>query len=153
MSAIEIIKYGLAYINTSPFISGIAMLFLNIGSRYIELGLSKTQENAIRVGIARELLIFSIIFVATKDVVISILMTAAFFILTEHLFNEKSRFCVATASLRRLNREIDLNGDNIISDAEVEKAIHILKKTKAQKKKQQQEQFTAYLQNEQGSEY
>lgn len=153
MSSIEIINYGLAYINTSPFISGIAMLFLNIGSRYIEIGLSKTQEKAIRAGIARELLIFSIIFVATKDVVISILMTAAFFILTEHLFNEKSKFCVASASLRRLNREIDLNGDNIISDAEVEKAIQILKKTKAQKKRQGHEQITSYLQNEQGSEY
>ena len=153
MSAVEVMKYLLVYINTSPFISGIAMLFLNIGSRYIELGLSKTQEKAIKVGIARELLIFTIIFVASKDVVISILMTAAFFVLTEHLFNEKSRFCVASRSLRQLNHELDLNGDNIISDDEVERAIQILKKTKLQKKKQQQAKFTSYLQNEQGSEY
>lgn len=147
MGILEIIKYILVYINTSPFIAGIAMLFLNIGSRYIELGLSKTQEKAIRIGIAREMLIFSIVFVATKDVIISILMTAAFFILTEHLFNEKSRFCVASNVLKRLNYEIDLNKDNIISDDEIEKALQILKKTKDQKKKQQQSLFTSYLQN------
>jgi hypothetical protein len=148
MASLEIIKYLLAYINSSPFIFGIAMLFLNIGSRYIELGLSKTQEKAIRIGIARELLIFSIVFVATKDVIISILMTASFFVLSEHLFNEKSRFCLATSTLRRLNHELDLNGDNIISDDEIYKAIQILKKTKDQKKKQQQARFTSYLQNE-----
>lgn len=148
MNSLENIKYGLGYINTSPYVAGIAMLFLNIGSRYIELGLTKTQEKAIRISIARELLIFSIVFVATKDVIISILMTAAFFILTEHLFNEKSRFCVASAALKRLNYEIDLNKDGIISDDEVNKAIQILKKTQEQKKKQQQAMFTSYIQND-----
>lgn len=136
----SILKYThniLAQVNNSPLIAGVAMLFLNIGSRYIDLGLSKTQEKAIRGSIAREALILSIVFVATKNLVLSIFMTAAFFILTEHIFNEQSRFCAAPKFFSQIMDEIDLNGDNIISDYEVEKAIEILKQAKGQKNKKQ----------------
>ena len=60
-------------INNSPYLSGITMIMLNIGSKYIEIGFSKTQEEALRAGLAREMLIFSMIFMATKDIIISIL--------------------------------------------------------------------------------
>lgn len=135
-----ILKYTnniLAQVNNSPLIAGVAMLFLNIGSRYIDLGLSKTQEKAIKGSIAREVLIFSIVFVATKNIVLSVFMTAAFFILTEHIFNENSRFCAAPKFFRQIMDEIDLNDDNIISDYEVEKAIEVLKQAKGQKNKKE----------------
>ena len=138
-------------INNSPFLSGIAMLMLNIGSRYVQLGFSKTQEEALRAGLAREMLIFSMIFVATKDIIISILMTAAFFILSDFAFNEKSRFCIIPGSLHRIAMEIDRNGDNMISQDEELEAIEILRKAKKQRKNQQQATFTAFLNQSQYS--
>ena len=124
----------MAQVNNSPIIAGVAMLFLNIGSRYIDLGLSKTQEKAIKGSIAREALIFSIVFVATKNIVLSTVLTFAFFVLTEYIFNEKSNFCAAPNFFQELTLDIDLNGDNIISDYEIEKAINVLKQAKGQKK-------------------
>jgi hypothetical protein len=124
----------MAQVNNSPIIAGAAMLFLNIGSRYIDLGLSKAQEKAIKGSIAREALIFSIVFVATKNIVMSTTLTFAFFLLTEYIFNEKSKFCAAPNFFHELTYDMDLNGDNIISDYEVEKAIDVLKKAKGQKK-------------------
>ena len=132
-------------LNTSPFLAGLAMIILNIGSKYIEIGLSKTQEQAIRNSIAREVLIFTIVFVGTKDVVMSILMTAAFIIMADFLLNANSRYCICPSYMRRLAMEVDLNGDDVISEQEEEKAIEILRKAKEQKKKKQQAHFTSLL--------
>lgn len=132
-------------INNSPYLAGITMILLNVGTKYVEFGFTKTQEEAIRNGIARELIIFSMLFMATKDILYSILMTAAFIILTDHLFNDESKFCVIPNHLRRISLEIDRNGDNIISDEEEEKAIEILRKAKQQKKLKQQAKFTAFM--------
>ena len=78
-------------LNNSPFLAGLAMIILNIGSKYIEIGLSKTQEQAIRNSIAKVLIFM---FVGTKDVVMSILMTAAFIIMADFLLNSNSRYCI-----------------------------------------------------------
>ena len=132
-------------LNTSPFLAGLAMIILNIGSKYIEIGLSKTQEQAIRNSIAREVIIFTIVFVGTKDVIMSILMTAAFIIMADFLLNANSRYCICPSYMRRLAMEVDLNGDNVVSEQEEEKAIEILRKAKEQKKKKQQAHFTSLL--------
>ena len=45
----------LTSLNSSKYMFGLMMLMLNIGSRYIELGFTKTQEQALRSGLGREL--------------------------------------------------------------------------------------------------
>jgi len=139
-------------INSSPYLAGVTMILLNIGSKYVEFGFTKTQEEALRNGLARELILFSMLFMATKDILQSILMTAAFVILTDHLFNHESHFCVIPSHLNRIALAADRNGDNIISDKEEEEAIEILKRAKDQKKKKQQANFTAFLSNSKYSE-
>ena len=140
---------SLSMLNNSPLLAGLAMLILNIGSKYVELGLSKTQEQALRNGIAREFLIFSMVFMGTKDIVLSIIMTASFIILSDFIFNENSRFCIIPSYMRRITMEIDLNGDNVISEEEENKAIEILRKAKEQKRKKQQAMFVANLPSQQ----
>ena len=81
-------------LNNSKLLSGLAMIVLNIFSKYVELNISKSQEAYIRNSITREILIFTVIFVGTRDIIISLLLTAAFIILSNTVFNEKSRFCV-----------------------------------------------------------
>jgi hypothetical protein len=136
-------------INNSPMLAGIAMLLLNIGSRYIEIGLSKTQEEALRAGLARELLIFAMVYMGTKDVLLSIGMTAAFVVLSEHLLNDESNFCVIPSYMKRLRLEIDLNKDDKVTDNEIEQAITTLKKAKAQEKASNYAAFSAAV----GSQY
>ena len=81
----------------------------------------------------------------THDLITSILMTAAFIILSDYLFNEKSKFCVIPGKLREISALIDTNDDNIISPEEERKALETLKKADEQKKKYQQAQFTSYI--------
>tara|TARA_B100000902_G_C26975359_1_gene747496 strand:- start:161 stop:646 length:486 start_codon:yes stop_codon:yes gene_type:complete len=141
------IQTALNSLNNSKLMLGIMMLLLNIGSRYIELGFTKTQEQALRNGLGREILIFAIAFMGTHDIVISTLMTASFIILSDYLFNEQSKFCVLPARLQKIAEMVDKNDDNEISPEEERKALEILQKAENQKKKKQQSIFNSYLTN------
>jgi hypothetical protein len=141
------IQNSLNSLNNSKFVLGITMLLINIGSRYIELGFTKTQEQALRNGLGRELLIFAIVFMATHDIVISTLMTASFIVLSDYLFNENSRFCVLPARLQKIAELVDKNNDNEISADEERQALETLRKADQQKKKKEQDIFNSFLIN------
>lgn len=145
MGTLETIKKQVQNINHSPLLAGIAIIILNVGSKYVELGFSKTQEKALKASITREILIFAMVFVATKDMMLSLMMTASFIILSNHLFNEQSKFCVASGYLKRVMLEIDRNGDNHISKEEEEWAVKVLQKAREKEKNTQQAKFTSYL--------
>ena len=115
-------------LNESKYSAGIAMLMLNIGSKYISIGLSKSQESYLTSNLARQLLIFSAAFVATKDLLISLSLTLIFILFADYIFNETSRFCILPKQLTKI---IDTNKDGIISDDELKNAIDVL--TKARK--------------------
>ena len=135
----------LTNINSSKLLVGVMLLLINIGSKYVEMNFSKTQEEALRNGLGRELLIFAMLFMGTHDIIISILMTAAFIILANYLFNEECKYCIIPKSLRKISSYIDRNKDNIITPDEEKKALDILKKAEEQKKHKQQSEFINYL--------
>ena len=119
-------------LNNSKLLSGLAMIILNLFSKYVQLNLSKGQEAYIRNTITREIFIFTIIFVGTHDIITSILLTAAFMILSSTVFNERSRFCIMSEKYKKLDKVLDTNKDGYISDNEIEKARDILYKANLQ---------------------
>ena len=141
------LNYSLNSINQSKLFMGIIMLLMNVGSKYIEFGFSKTQEEALRNGIGREILIFAIVFLGTHDIVISILMTAAFIILSDHLFNEESAYCVAPNYLKGISALIDTNNDGKISPEEEKRAMEILRQADLQRDEQQQQNVHSFFKN------
>jgi len=133
-------------VNNSKLLAGLTMIMLNVGSKYVELGLSRTQEEALKAGLAREMLLFAIFFMATKDIIYSFLLTAAFVIMADYLFNENSKLCIIPNNMKKIAMEIDMNNDNYVSDEEVEHALRVLKQAKQQEKHKQQSEFLSYLQ-------
>lgn len=135
-------------INNSKLFAGLVMIMLNIGSKYITIKLSKSQEEYLRNSVARQLLIFSIVWMGTRDVVISFFLTATFIVLTDHLFNEESKFCVIPTSLKNYAHILDTNKDKFISEDELNKAMNIVETAQKQKRKQSQmravENFSGY---------
>ena len=83
-------------LNSSKYFAGLMILTLNIGSRYIQINISDSMEEYIKYNIARELIIFSIAWMGTRDIYIAITLTAAFVILADFLLNGKSSFCILT---------------------------------------------------------
>ena len=116
---------------TNKLIVGLVMIFMNIGSRYIELRLTNGQEMILK-NIAREVLIFTIAFINTKDIILSFIITGIFIILANFVFNEKSKYNILPDKYKKLTSIIDTNKDKIVSDEEINNAYEILKKARDQ---------------------
>lgn len=126
------IRENLASLNNSKFFAGLVMIMLNIGSKYITIELSKTQEEYLKNHVARQILIFSISWMGTRDILMSLALTAIFVVMTEFLFNENSKFCVIPLEYRKYKDVLDLNGDGVVTPDEIKKAEELLKKAKKQ---------------------
>lgn len=118
-------------INTNKLFIGIMMIFMNIGSRYIELKLTNGQEMILK-NIAREVLIFIIAFMGSRDLFIAFVITAVFIILSNFVFNENCKFNLIPEKYKKLISVVDINKDNYVSDDELNKAYDILKKARKQ---------------------
>ena len=119
-------------LNDSKFFSGLVMLLMNIGSKYITIELSKTQSQYLNGTIARQLLIFSISWMGTRDIFKAVALTAFFNILTDHLFNEESDYCIVPRRYRSFKKLVDSDGDGTVSDEEMQNAKKILEKGRQQ---------------------
>jgi hypothetical protein len=111
-------------LNSSTFFAGVMIMLANLGSRYIVLELSKTQEEFLSSEFMRKFFIFTAAFVATRNIVTSFILTAVFTILVSGLFHEKSKFCVLPEHFK------NKNGDSP-SQAEVDRAKEVLKRHEA----------------------
>ena len=109
------------------------MIMLNIGSKYVTIELSKSQEEYLRNSIGRQLLIFGISWMGSRDILIALGLTAVFNVLANHLFNEESRFCIIPKEYRNFKHLLDENGDGVVTEEEIQKALEILNKAKKQK--------------------
>ena len=143
---LQIIHNSILSLNDSKYFAGVAMLIVNIGSRYITLGLSKSQEEYIKTFVVRELLIFSIIWMATRDIYIAVTMTAAFVILADYAFNENSSYCILPEKYKQIHKIIDTNEDGLITQEEIKKAEETLRKAKKQENKINQLNMMSYFQ-------
>ena len=112
-------------LDSEKLLAGILMLVLNIGSKYITIEFSESQKQLFNYSIFRQLLIFSICWMGTRDIYHSIVLTAAFVILSDYLLNENSNLCILPENLKVV---IDTNNDGKLSKDEIEKAINTLKR-------------------------
>ena len=69
-------------LNDNKFFLGIMLLVLNLGSRHLVDEFSANPEEYNRNLILRRFAVFAVCFVGTRDIVVSILLTAAFIILS-----------------------------------------------------------------------
>jgi hypothetical protein len=120
-------------INDNKFFAGIIMLTMNIGSKYISIELSKTQESYIKYSLGRQLLVFTVLWMGTRDIVTSLIMTVIFILFADYLFNEHSKYCIIPEQYKELNMSLDTS-HNKVTQKEVNDAIDVLKRARINKK-------------------
>jgi len=133
-----ILNDGINSLNSSTFFAGIMMICLNIGSRYIQLNLDESTESYIKYALTKEILVFTISWMATKNIYMSLGLTAVFIVLADFILNEKSRYCLLPKKFIKTRRMNELVGSKILSEKEINDALEVLEKAKAQKFKQNQ---------------
>ena len=77
-------------LNTNPYFIGTMMLLLNLGGRFLQLEISKGQEKFFQQVWVRRILVFTVIFVATRNVLVALFMSIIVLALLSFLFNENS---------------------------------------------------------------
>ena len=133
------------FLNNSKFFAGIVMILLNIGSKFISIQFSKSTEEYLKMNITKQLLVFAMAWMGTRDIYVALVLTAVFTILSDHLFNEESPYCCVPDKYRILAKLVDDNSNGTISEQEINDAIAILEKAKRDKQRmRQREMFTLY---------
>lgn len=119
-------------LNNSRVFAGLVLLTLNLFSKFITIKLSDSQEDFIKNAFGRQLLIFAIAWLGTREIITALGITAVFVVLADNLLNENSSFYILPKSISKLKNAVDTNSDGIISDEEIETAINVLNKAKKQ---------------------
>ena len=94
MAAINPLEHLFMSINTNPYFIGLMMLMLNLGGRFLGMEVSKEQEKVFQHPIVRKVLIFTVLFVATRNIFVALIMTVITLLLISFLFNENSDLCL-----------------------------------------------------------
>jgi hypothetical protein len=111
-------------LSNNKLFCGCLMLLTNLGGKYLALELPTNIEKLFTTNfILRYLVLFSIFFMATRDVKTSLLLSLLFFIILKYFINEKSTFCLIKNDEINLKKEIN---NNKISIEEYLKAKEIL---------------------------
>jgi hypothetical protein len=131
-------------LNNSAVFAGLVMLIMNVGSRYVQINLSESTEEYLKHILKKEILVFAIAWMGTKNIYYSLIITTCFTLLADYFTNEESEYCMLPAhfkELRKLNGDTKKAATEFVSDVEINKAISVLEKAKRQKERDKQEEI------------
>ena len=81
-------------LNNSKIVTGLAMLLLNLGARYVQADLGKVHDMLLSNEYVKKIIVFSMFFVATRDIGIAFLLTIFYIIIIDGVLHEKRKFCL-----------------------------------------------------------
>ena len=155
--SLAFVNNHILYLNNSKFFAGVIMILLNVGSKFISIQFSKSSEEYLKMTVTKQLLVFSMAWMGTRDIYTALVLTAVFTVLSDHLFNEESPYCCVPEQYRVLAKLVDTNKDGEISTEEITNAINILENAKKNKEKMKQKQsfilFGNYMVDSNASNY
>lgn len=140
MNGIGYINHHIMYLNNSKFFAGVIMILLNVGSKFITIQFSKSTEEYMKWSVSKQLLVFSMAWMGTRDIYAALGLTAVFTILSEYLFNEESSLCIVPQKYRVLEKLLDTDDDNVVSELELSAAVAVLEKAKREKRRKDQKE-------------
>lgn len=120
--------------DNSKIIAGIMLLILNISTKYVEFKLSPSVESFIKNSFQIELLIFITVWVGTKNLLISLIITLLFIIVFDYLLNEESQYSILPESFTQYYNNLhDTTHNKIITEKDIKNAKKILDMAEKQK--------------------
>ena len=137
-NGISYMNHHIMYLNNSKFFAGVVMILLNVGSKFIQIQFSKSTEEYMKYSVSKQLLVFSMAWMGTRDIYTALGLTAVFTILSEYLFNEECSLCIVPHKYRVLHKLIDTNEDGVVTDTELSAAVAVLEKAKREQQRKAQ---------------
>jgi hypothetical protein len=121
-------------LNDSKIFAGLMIIIINIASKFVNFKVSKTMESYLKFNFSRNILVFAITWMGTRDIFIAIGFTLLFVLIADFLMNEESDLCClpksyTTEQVAKLNEPSPTP-----SPEDVIKAKLVLEKAGAQEK-------------------
>lgn len=122
-------------LNNSKIFAGLMIILLNISSKFVTVKLSKTMESYLKHTFSRNILVFAIAWMGTRDIYVAAAMVVAFIIMMDYLLNENSAFCCLPEQFTEYHISLldDDNKEQPISDEDIKKATDLLERAKKQR--------------------
>jgi hypothetical protein len=115
-------------VNKSKVFAGLMIIIINIASRFVNLKLSKNVELYLKHTFSKQILVFAIAWMGTRDIYIALLVTIAFIVIVDYLLNEESPFCCLPEAFTQYHLDLDSK----VTEEEVKKAKEVLERAKQQ---------------------
>jgi len=125
--ALEYAHKHVQHVNNSKIFAGLMIIILNIASKFVNFKFSKSIEMYLKHTFSKQVLVFAIAWMGTRDIYIAILITIIFIIFMDYIFNEDSMFCCLPESFTNYHLELDK-----VSDDDIKKAKEVLAKAEEQ---------------------
>jgi hypothetical protein len=90
----QYIDNNVKIMNQSKIFAGLMIIILNIESKFVVIQLPQTVESYLKFTFSRDLLVFAIAWMGTRDIYIALGIVLTFIFIIDFLCNEKSSFCV-----------------------------------------------------------
>ena len=114
----------LTALNGNKIVWGLSMIILNMGSKYVIGDLGKTHELLMKNELFKKIILLAMFFVATRDVIVSFLLTILYVIVVDGILHEKRNFAIIKPA------PVDTQGEN---KEETERTENLANKTSASK--------------------
>lgn len=113
-------------INDSKIFAGMMIIILNVGSKYVNLRLPKPIEGYLKFTFSRNILVFAICWMGTRDILTALLITCLFVIVMDFILNDESQYCCLPESFIDYHREAMTNADPSNNHVDVSKNVIVL---------------------------
>ena len=94
VTTLEFLGQAVTMASANPYIIGAFYLLMNLGGRYLPLELTKQQEAFLQWPYLRPILLFSVLFIATRNFVVAAVGTLVVFFVLWVAANENSPYCM-----------------------------------------------------------
>jgi hypothetical protein len=125
----EYLNNNIKSLNDSKIFAGMMIIIINIASKFVTFKVSKTLESYLKFTFSRDILVFAITWMGTRDIYIAIGMTLLFVFIVDYLLNENSAFCCLPKSYTSKQVALLDNPNKEPTEEDIIKAKLVLEKT------------------------
>lgn len=118
-------------LNNSKIFAGIMIVILNVASKFVNFKFGSTTEKYLKYTFSRQILVFAMTWMGTRDIYIATGMTLVFILFFDFLFNEDSSLCILPDQLKEYYQSLD-DDENKIDEKQYAEAIVTIEKYKNQ---------------------
>jgi hypothetical protein len=132
------INQNVIAMNQSKIFAGLVIIVLNISSKFVTIKLSKSMEGYLKYTFSRDILVFAMAWMGTRDIYTAVFITLLFSLCANFLFNEQSGFCCLSNSFIETQRGLIEEPPDApeITNQQIADAVALLANAKKQKEKE-----------------